>query len=732
MPYDMNTILKDRSARLCLLSALTLLGTACGDDVTAATAGSSTGDDGSTTETPGTTTSATGASTTDASTTAESTTTMGADSSSGEPTTGTAGSTTDPTDGSTTVVETTGDESTTTGDESTTTGGELVEECPYGTLMAPDLINANTADQDSEFTNSCGGGGAPDVSYTLVAPADGTYFFTATSPDGVVDPLVAVYDGTCGGPELQCNEDIDDGTTAARVSTALTAGQTVTVVLDGFSVGGGAIDLEVAFFEGTCPDGDVGVIIPVTQTGDTTDGDNTTFGSCGGGTGNDDQWTFTAPSAGIYTADTLGSDFDTVLYALDGCGGAELACNDDSGDATSRINVTLAEGEEVVFVVDGAGLESGSYNLNVELDACPDFELAGALPIQVTGNTETEVNSSTPACGSSNAPDVSYTYTAPVAGTYVFDTEGSSFDTVLDVVEGFTCDGTSIACDDDDPELTGNASRVVVTLAAGQEVTVLVDGFTTNSGDYVLNVSSPECGNDNIEFGEECDGDMVPSTCFAEGLGGGQLVCDPLTCQYDTSACGDDCGNGVLDAGEVCDLSEFGGTTCQTEGFAGGPLGCGADCTTFDEAECSDDIVVVCSSPAAAIDSALPPVMDTITVADIGTIADVDVYVDITHTFDADLDISLSADDLALTNNLSFDQCSLDDDVQATFNDEGDFAVGSACINPIAIEGNLIPEQPLSVYDGGASAGEWTLTVVDDLGGDTGTLNEWCVFITLE
>ena len=92
----------------------------------------------------------------------------------------------------------------------------------------------------------------------------------------------------------------------------------------------------------------------------------------------------------------------------------------------------------------------------------------------------------------------------------------------------------------------------------------------------------------------------------------------------------------------------------------------------------------------------------------------------------------MSADDLALTNNLSFDQCSLDDDVQATFNDEGDFPVGSACINPIAIEGNLIPEQPLSVYDGGASAGEWTLTVVDDLGGDTGTLNEWCVFITLE
>ncbi len=735
MPYDMTTILKNRSARLCLLSALALLGTGCGDDTTAASSDGSTGDENpTTTQTPTTDPSTTDAPTTDSTTADASTTSMGADTSTGEPTSETTDSTTGPGDGSTTMVDPTKGTGTSSGDESTseatTTGGMAMDECPYGELMAPDVLNTTTVGQDSEFTNSCGGGGAPDVSYTLVAPADGTYFFTATSPDLAVDPLVAVYDGTCGGPELACNEDIDGGTTDARVSASLAAGQTVTVVLDGFSLGGGAIDLEVAFFEGTCPDGDAGNVVPVAISSSTAAGNNTTFGTCGGTTGNDDQYTFTAPEPGVFTFDTLGSSFDTVLYVLDTCGGTELACNDDSTDSTSRVNLTMAANEEVVIVVDGAGLENGDYNLNVNFDECPDADLGNTLPITVTGNTDFETNASTGSCGGGGANDIAYSFTAPQAGTYVVDTNGSDFDTILYYFQGAVCVGTVQACNDDGG--IGLDSQLLIPLEADEQITLVVDGLSVGFGDYVLNVTLPECGNDFVELGEECDGAVLPDTCFSLGLGGGALACDPVTCQYDTAACGGDCGNGTLDAGEVCDLSEFGGTTCQSEGFAGGPIGCGADCTTFDEAECSDDIVVVCSSPGSAIDSGLPPVLDTITVSDIGTIADVDVYVDITHTFGADLDISLSADDLSLSNDLSSDNCGGNNDVQATFNDEGEFLVGTACIEPIGIEGNLIPEQALNIYDGGASNGEWTLTVDDDAGGDIGTLDEWCLFITLE
>ena len=44
-----------------------------------------------------------------------------------------------------------------------------------------------------------------------------------------------------------------------------------------------------------------------------------------------------APVSGTYVFDTFGSSFDTALYVLDGCPGAELACNDDTrGESSPR------------------------------------------------------------------------------------------------------------------------------------------------------------------------------------------------------------------------------------------------------------------------------------------------------------------------------------------------------------------------------------------------------------
>ena len=722
MPYDN---IKDLSVRLCMLSALTL-GTACGDDVVATSDGS-TG--GSTSDgTSPTSTSVTQGPTTDTT----STTAVDSSSSSGEDTT--AADTTG--DESTTMVDPTeaSSSSSSSGDaessssSSSSTTGPLQLECPYGELMAPDLVAVNTAGEDSEFTNSCGGGGAPDASYTLTAPADGTYFITATSPDGVVDPLLAVYDGVCGGPELACNEDFEAGSSEARVSVGLMAGDTITVVVDGFSVVGGAVDLEVAFFEGTCPDGDAGSMVPNLITGTTMTGDNTTFGSCGGTTANEDQYTFIAPQDGIYTIDTLGSDFDTVLYALDSCGGTEIACNDNSVDSTSRLNLELVQDQEIVLVVDGFGLENGNYNLNIDFDQCPDADLGQTLPLTITGNTDFETNASQGSCGPGASNDVAYTFTAPAAGTYIFDTNGSDFDTVLYYFAGSTCEGMEIECDDDGG--IGLDSQLIIPMEADEQITLIIDGRFGGSGDYVLNVQAPVCGNDMVETGEECDTDQLGgATCISEGFSGGTLACSD-SCTLDVSGC-DTCGNGTVEGTDACDGVALGSQNCQDLGFDGGALDCAGDCT-YDTTQCANGIVAICSSPGSAIDSNLPAATDTITVPDMGTIADVDVFVDITHTFDGDLEMSLTADDLAITTNLSFDLCGSADDVFATFNDEGSATVGVDCVQPIGIEGNLTPQQPLSAFDGMASNGTWTLTVNDDAGGDVGTLNEWCVYITLE
>lgn len=51
-------------------------------------------------------------------------------------------------------------------------------------------------------------------------------------------------------------------------------------------------------------------------------------------------------------------------------------------------------------------------------------------------------------------------------------------------------------------------------------------------------------------------------------------------CQVNT------CGNGTIEAPEVCDPPDFGGETCVTQGFDGGVLGCATDCGSFDTSAC--------------------------------------------------------------------------------------------------------------------------------------------------
>lgn len=194
----------------------------------------------------------------------------------------------------------------------------------------------------------------------------------------------------------------------------------------------------------------------------------------------------------------------------------------------------------------------------------------------------------------------------------------------------------------------------------------------------------------------------------------------------------DSCGDGVINGADVCDGYSLAQTRCEDLGFGGGALDCNGDCAAFDTTECSNDIVAVCSTPNAAIDSALPTTTDTIVVPDMGTIADVDVFLDVTHTYTGDLDIQLLADDLGLSNDLSLDNCGGSNDVWAFFNDEGNGPADATCVDPFGIEGNVFPDAPLSVYDGGESSGSWTLSITDDAGGDTGTFNEWCLYLTLQ
>ncbi len=44
-----------------------------------------------------------------------------------------------------------------------------------------------------------------------------------------------------------------------------------------------------------------------------------------------------------------------------------------------------------------------------------------------------------------------------------------------------------------------------------------------------------------------------------------------------------------------------------------------------------------------------------------------------------------------------------------------------------ALFGNPTPNNPLSVFDGSALAGTWTLNVSDRASADTGVVQQWCL-----
>ena len=134
------------------------------------------------------------------------------------------------------------------------------------------------------------------------------------------------------------------------------------------------------------------------------------------------------------------------------------------------------------------------------------------------------------------------------------------------------------------------------------------------------------------------------------------------------------------------------------------------------------------------VDGPGAPAISTITIGDSGSIQDVNVSLDITHTWVGDLVVELaspSGTTVVLVNrpgSASNETCGssshniitlLDDESGGGSVENADPPTGSS----------YTPEQPLSAFDGQNLAGEWVLRVYDHSSLDTGTLNAWSLII---
>ncbi|AUX30570.1 MULTISPECIES: MXAN_6577-like cysteine-rich protein [Sorangium] len=326
------------------------------------------------------------------------------------------------------------------------------------------------------FSSTSGG----EATFGFTAPRDGLYLFDATGSSFPV--LLEVRRDGCAGEVVTC---LDGTFQPARAAVPLAAGDTAAIILDSY---GDAGDYALEITEVACPIIDLGST-PQTVTGTTADFSDVLAPECGYFGGPEATYLFTAPADALYTFDTEGSTFDTILDVRDGsCSGRSLKCNDNAdptGALThSRLSVLLTAGQSVVVSVDSYEA-SGEYTLNVtQRDAppCPLFDLGDSVPQTVTGNNEGYADILTPECGAGPGGEATYAFTAPADGYYDIDTAGSTVETVLSVRDG-GCRGDEIACESD-----GRSSRAFVWLDAGQTVLISVEA-SGEGGDFTLNVS---------------------------------------------------------------------------------------------------------------------------------------------------------------------------------------------------------------------------------------------------
>lgn len=124
-----------------------------------------------------------------------------------------------------------------------------------------------------------------------------------------------------------------------------------------------------------------------------------------------------------------------------------------------------------------------------------------------------------------------------------------------------------------------------------------------------------------------------------------------------------------------------------------------------------------------------PTVTSTLSIpaASSGTISDVNVTVDIAHTWVNDLTVRLTSPSGTIVTLVANPCASAAlNNIEATFDDAGTALV---CANNPAIGGTRIPNQPLSAFNGQNSAGTWTLTVADAFNQDGGAINGWSLNI---
>ncbi len=148
----------------------------------------------------------------------------------------------------------------------------------------------------------------------------------------------------------------------------------------------------------------------------------------------------------------------------------------------------------------------------------------------------------------------------------------------------------------------------------------------------------------------------------------------------------------------------------------------------------------ICRNPVTAIPDNNPTgITDVMAVVTTGTLTDLNVSLNIPHTWVGDLVINLTHVDTSTTVQL-FNQpnnatgaCN-GNNLNIILDSSAALAVQTSCANanpPYTNGGSYAPAATLNAFNGQNLSGTWQLNVSDRAGQDTGTLNQWCLIPTV-
>ncbi len=300
-------------------------------------------------------------------------------------------------------------------------------------------------------------------------------------------------------------------------------------------------------------------------------------------------------------ADCDDSDCETTCFEVDCTDGIDgdadgfIDCDDSDCDSDTVCTEEICDDnqdEDLDGLIDCADPDCAiDYDCQVSCVDMSNDDLGSALGNAVaTGSNIGMLDDQQGDCTlGENGEDVTFWWTAPLTGTFTFDTTNSTYDTVLYIQEDCLTD-EQMCNDDVDFDGGDISSSVEVDLEAGDSVLVVIDGYDEFAfGDYTLDVtlsSEVDCTDGQDEDGDGAI-DCADVDCAADP------TCASSTCpSFDV---GTDTGMSVLTGDLTQAPTDNFQATCSTEGGNDLVVSWEADttgCATFSTGSGSMDTIL--------------------------------------------------------------------------------------------------------------------------------------------